>query len=551
MVAEDQLAAAKAAALQNLATSTSDKASVQNGHPKKESRKSRRRKKKRDPKEQHNAGIIQQSLDKSDQNETEYIHEKLSIETLEQDDQADTPMAEILAAMKRFSQRVGSTYDQGDDKYDQEAGTEIAKEIDDTATGKKQASTRNRDELGSDSEMDNEGLDQPKQTSNEPLPRKRLKELRRRFISVLKTHCEQPQVVDSWDVNSSDPFLLVRMKTWPNSVVVPSIWRMKRKYLQNKRGMEKRPFELPAYIAETGVGALRDAQIEADEKKTMKQKQREKMRAKTGKGIEIDPTRLHDAFFKFQSKPRLTPHGDLYYELRELEANGTNFQPGVISEELRAALGMKKDDPPPWLVSMQRFGPPPGYPGLRIPGLNCPIPPGAAFGYQESGWGKVPVNVHGIPLYGDVFEQGLQFEDKDERFDWNATKKEKRWGEMENVTSNNLEGLDEKKDSEGSDEEEKEVRRRAKRLRDEGSEKKTSERVERKGPARNQLYEILESRRISVGENTKFGSNYAYNMRESRENETDTKERSGEKRRRQEENEQQDERSKKRREFKF
>lgn len=32
--------------------------------------------------------------------------------------------------------------------------------------------------------------------------------------------------------------------------------------------------------------------------------------------------------------------------------------------------------PPPWLINMQRYGPPPSYPSLRIPGLNAPIPTG-------------------------------------------------------------------------------------------------------------------------------------------------------------------------------
>lgn len=30
--------------------------------------------------------------------------------------------------------------------------------------------------------------------------------------------------------------------------------------------------------------------------------------------------------------------------------------------------------PPPWLIAMQRYGPPPSYPNLKIPGLNSPIP---------------------------------------------------------------------------------------------------------------------------------------------------------------------------------
>ena len=52
---------------------------------------------------------------------------------------------------------------------------------------------------------------------------------------------------------------------------------------------------------------------------------------------------------------------------------------------------------------MQRFGPPPSYPHLKIAGLNSPIPPGASFGYHPGGWGKPPVDENGRPLYGNVF----------------------------------------------------------------------------------------------------------------------------------------------------
>lgn len=53
-----------------------------------------------------------------------------------------------------------------------------------------------------------------------------------------------------------------------------------------------------------------------EDAKTMKTKMREKVRPKMGK-IDIDYQKLHDAFFKWQIKPKLTIHGDLYYEVRE------------------------------------------------------------------------------------------------------------------------------------------------------------------------------------------------------------------------------------------
>jgi len=64
---------------------------------------------------------------------------------------------------------------------------------------------------------------------------------------------------------------------------------------------------------------------------------------------------------------------------------------------------MPEGAPPPWLINMQRYGPPPSYPNLKIPGLNAPIPEGCRYGYHPGGWGKPPVDEFGRPLYGDVF----------------------------------------------------------------------------------------------------------------------------------------------------
>jgi splicing factor 3B subunit 2 len=67
--------------------------------------------------------------------------------------------------------------------------------------------------------------------------------------------------------------------------------------------------------------------------------------------------------------------------------------PGVLSDQLKIALGMPSEGvpvPPPWLINMQRYGPPRSYPNLKIPGLNAPIPPGAQFGYHP---GKAPIGL--------------------------------------------------------------------------------------------------------------------------------------------------------------
>jgi len=93
----------------------------------------------------------------------------------------------------------------------------------------------------------------------------------------------------------------------------------------------------------------------------------------------------------------------MYFEGKEFDITLREKKPGGLSEELKKALGMPEGAPPPWLINMQRYGPPPSYPNLKVPGLNAPIPDGARYGYHAGGWGKPPVDEFGRPLYGDVF----------------------------------------------------------------------------------------------------------------------------------------------------
>jgi hypothetical protein len=58
--------------------------------------------------------------------------------------------------------------------------------------------------------------------------------------------------------------------------------------------------------------------MEQESMKKSKQKARDKVQPRMGK-IDIDYQVLHDAFFKYQVKPKMIGHGDLYYEGREFE----------------------------------------------------------------------------------------------------------------------------------------------------------------------------------------------------------------------------------------
>ena len=234
------------------------------------------------------------------------------------------------------------------------------------------------------------------------LSKKKRKAAARPTVAKLKMLAAAPEVVEVWDTHAADPTLLVALKGYRNSVPVPGHWSSKRKFLQGKRGIEKPPFQLPAFIEATGIGEMRQTMQDKADAQTLKQSSRERMRAKTGK-LDIDYQVLHDAFFKNQEKPKLSQMGDVYYEGKEFEVHLQRKRPGVLSPELREALGMTPGSPPPWLISMQRWGPPPSYPNLRVPGLNAPLPPGASYGYHPGGWGKPPIDAYGQPIYGDVF----------------------------------------------------------------------------------------------------------------------------------------------------
>ncbi|VDK42029.1 unnamed protein product [Anisakis simplex] len=280
-------------------------------------------------------------------------------------------------------------------------------------------------------EMSEKRRQQEEAGETQKLSRRKLRIAMQPSITELKESTGRPDVVEWADVTSRDPHLLVSLKAYRNTVPVPRHWNAKRKYLAGKRGFERPPFDLPDFIKRTGIMEMRETMWEKEDAQSLKAKMRERARPKLGR-IDIDYQKLHDAFFKWQVKPTMTQMGELYYEGKELETIMKEKKPGNLSDELRIALGMPigpnaSKFPPPWLIAMQRYGPPPSYPNLKVPGLNCPIPEGCAFGYHAGGWGKPPVDEHGKPLYGDVF--GIEAPSMPEMDDESRIER-RHWGEI-------------------------------------------------------------------------------------------------------------------------
>ena len=103
-----------------------------------------------------------------------------------------------------------------------------------------------------------------KKDEDEPqkLSKKKLKKMTRLSVAQLKQLVSRPDVVEMHDVTAQDPRLLVHLKATRNTVPVPRHWCFKRKYLQGKRGIEKPPFELPAYTKATGIMEMMEALTE-------------------------------------------------------------------------------------------------------------------------------------------------------------------------------------------------------------------------------------------------------------------------------------------------
>ncbi|KAI8093143.1 uncharacterized protein BX664DRAFT_329025 [Halteromyces radiatus] len=274
--------------------------------------------------------------------------------------------------------------------------------------------------------------------------KKKRKKAQQYTLDELKMLATVPKVVEIWDTTAPDPLLLVDLKSYRNTVPVPGHWRQKQKYLYQDLSEDKPPFELPEFIKDTGIMEVRDNLKKQEQKKRQKTKKREQRRPKLGK-MDLEYQALHDAFFRFQTKPHLTLHGDLYFERKEIKSAFQNKKPGQLSDELKEALGMSSSPtiPPPWLLQMQRYGPPPSYPYLKIPGLNTPIPEGAQWGLQKNGWGLVPVDAFNRPLYGDVFNTDNSFTEKTtkdvqvdvDRTLWGALEEEEEEEEIESEES--------------------------------------------------------------------------------------------------------------------
>ncbi|KAJ2759842.1 hypothetical protein H4S06_002029 [Coemansia sp. BCRC 34490] len=441
----------------------------QNLHDSKAGINKRRKKKSRKEKQAEDEARSKRLADIISVSPSQRVPKDVQIEYVDQEPSGlvNTEFADYAAVFSQFEANATRSFGANEDT--DETG-ESGKLVDGTTAknkarvdannnreGASEPDTRLGNDLGSDDDdIDMDSLadseadhDEIQDSSRNGKSRKQQKK-NRMTVAELKQRAPRPEVVEWTDTSAKDPDLLVAIKATRNTVPVPMHWSQKKKYLQYKRGMEKPPFDLPDFIKATGIMDMRDSAKEKEDEMKTKSTARERMRPKMNK-LTLDYQRLHDAFFRFQTKPKnLTGHGELYYEGKESSVT-YEFTPGFLSESLKAALNIPPLAPPPWLLNMQRYGPPPSYQNLVIPGLNTPIPQGAQWGYHPGGWGRPPVDEFGRPLFGDVFDTSAEGNIEAQRTAIAAENSgpKKYWGDLEVVGSSDEEEEESASESEG------------------------------------------------------------------------------------------------------
>lgn len=201
-------------------------------------------------------------------------------------------------------------------------------------------------------------------------------------LEQLKKIVPDSNLLEEEDIKCDDVVYYNKIKKIYGSVNVLKRWKYRSLFPRN---FKKSEYQLPSNVSKTGLDILRYNLIKFTEEKSERERFVDRLFPKIGKSV-VNPEKLYDCFFKEQSFIPLLRYGDIFDFSWEDEKR--TCVPGMISQELKEALGMSENSPPPWLFKMQKMGIPPSYSDMKFPGVNSEIPPGCKYGYETMGWGK-------------------------------------------------------------------------------------------------------------------------------------------------------------------
>ncbi|KAI8855309.1 hypothetical protein BC829DRAFT_412515 [Chytridium lagenaria] len=168
--------------------------------------------------------------------------------------------------------------------------------------------------------------DEDNEDDEEVLSKKKKRLSSRLSVAQLKQLVSKPDVVDWVDITAADPSFSFTLKP----TEIPSLFR----FIGNKS---------ENFIKATGIMELRETVREKEDGGGIKGKVRDRMAPKMGK-LDIDYQKLHDAFFRWQTKPPLSIHGDMYYEGKEFETKLKLKKPVSFLTSFRKVWGELEEE---------------------------------------------------------------------------------------------------------------------------------------------------------------------------------------------------------------
>lgn len=268
--------------------------------------------------------------------------------------------------------------------------------------------------------------DNDSDTHDSMVSKRKLRKLSKPSLLALKESVIHPEIIEWYDCDSKDPFLLAVIKSTKNIVPIPKHWQFKREYLSGRSLLNKKPFELPNIIKQTEITKMRETLPPMDDNdsagKSIKELSRAKVQPKLG-ALDIDFKKMYNIFFKLGAtwKPDLLLRfGDQFYENRNIsdEANWLQmkkiFKPGKISTNLRTALGLQEGQLPSWCMEMNKIGLPPSYPNFKIAGINWDI---SNLNNDTYGTWKSPKDKLKSKRRNALFGKILNFVDDNDKYD--------------------------------------------------------------------------------------------------------------------------------------
>ncbi|EFO63585.1 Hypothetical protein GLP15_4720 [Giardia lamblia P15] len=170
------------------------------------------------------------------------------------------------------------------------------------------------------------------------------------------------------DLTAADPMLNIIHILHHNCVPVPVHWRLRNGRFLSEHvpkytvaSKHQNVYQIPLFAAKLYNPKDVYARFQRSSK--------ENKQCSTPQAIDI----TYEHRINWVTTPLLS-HGDLYQEARSSIICRSTYSPGTMSDELREALNIQPNDPPPWLARQSLLPKPSWLQDISIAALNVSVP---------------------------------------------------------------------------------------------------------------------------------------------------------------------------------